>query len=89
MTEFPDINAILLEFKRFMQIAMILDWSEGTVYCANSFHLMIKSVLYCSTFMTEQHPLSDALQSTLTNTYALILYKQITILNNTNHSQSL
>jgi len=87
MTEFSDINAILLEFKRLMQIAMILDWSEGTAQCANSFHLM--SVLYCSTFMTEQHPHSDTLQSTLTKTYALILYKQRTILNNTNHSQSL
>jgi len=54
--EFPDINAFLLEFKRVMQIAMILDWPDGTVQCANSFHLMIKSVLYCSNFMTEQHP---------------------------------
>lgn len=39
-----------------MQIAMILDWSEGPVQFANSFHLMIKSVLYCGTFMTEQYP---------------------------------
>jgi len=56
MREFSDINAFLLEFKRFMQIAMILDWSDGTVQCANSFHLMTKSVLYCSTFMTDQQP---------------------------------
>jgi hypothetical protein len=56
MREFSAINVILLEFKRFMQIAMILDWSEGTVQCANSFHLMIKRVLYCTTFMIEQHP---------------------------------
>jgi len=40
--EFYDINAFLLEFKRFMQIAMILDWPERTVQCANSFHLMTK-----------------------------------------------
>jgi hypothetical protein len=39
-----------------MQIAMILDWTEGTEVCAKSFHLIIKSVLYWSTFITEQQP---------------------------------
>jgi hypothetical protein len=89
MMEFSNINAILLEFKKFMQIAMILDWSEGTVQCVNSFHLMIKSVLYCSIFMAEQNPHSDTFQSTLIKTYTLILYKHRTILNNTNHEKSL
>jgi hypothetical protein len=53
------LNAFLLQLKRFMQIAMILDWTEGTLLCAKSFLLITESVLYCNTFMTEKHPQSN------------------------------